>query len=64
MKYNIIDADSHVNSPPDLYQSRVPKAYRDRAPKLVAMDGHDAWVVDGPKAKATHDFGGRSGQAA
>ncbi len=45
MEYRIIDADAHVNSPPDLYLSRVPAKYKDRAPRLVEMDGYDAWVV-------------------
>jgi uncharacterized protein len=46
MDYQVIDADSHVNSPPDLYQTRVPEKYQDRAPKVVAMEGCDAWVID------------------
>src|SRR5262245_15219121 len=47
MEYRVIDADSHVNSPPDLYTSRVAVKYKDRAPQLVDKGGHDAWVVDG-----------------
>jgi predicted TIM-barrel fold metal-dependent hydrolase len=47
VNYQIIDADSHLNSPPDLYQSRVAARYKDRAPRLVSMDGYDAWVVEG-----------------
>ena len=33
----VIDADSHINSPPDLWQKRVPEKYRDRAPRMVDM---------------------------
>src|SRR5215472_1638219 len=47
MDYRVIDADSHLNSPPDLYVSRVPAKYKERAPRLVSADGHDAWVIDG-----------------
>jgi predicted TIM-barrel fold metal-dependent hydrolase len=47
VEYRVIDADSHLNSPPDLYTSRVPAKYKDRAPRIVHEDGHDAWVVDG-----------------
>jgi uncharacterized protein len=47
MEYRVIDADSHLNSPPDLYTSRVPAKYKDRAPRLVHAEGHDQWVVDG-----------------
>jgi predicted TIM-barrel fold metal-dependent hydrolase len=46
MEYRVIDADSHLNSPPDLYSARVPDKYKSRAPRLVPMEGHDAWVVD------------------
>ena len=49
MDYRIIDADSHVNSTPDLYLSRVPASYRERAPRVVEMQGYDAWVVDNKK---------------
>jgi predicted TIM-barrel fold metal-dependent hydrolase len=43
----VIDADSHINSPPDLWQKRVPEKYRDRAPKMVDMGGYDGWQVEG-----------------
>ena len=47
MEYRVIDADSHLNSPPDAYVSRVPAKFKDRAPRIVHRDGHDAWVIDG-----------------
>jgi predicted TIM-barrel fold metal-dependent hydrolase len=47
MKYQVIDADSHLNSPPDVYQPRVPAKFKDRAPKIVRVEDYDAWVVDG-----------------
>jgi predicted TIM-barrel fold metal-dependent hydrolase len=43
----VIDADSHINSPPDLWQKRVPERYRDRAPKMVDMGGYDGWTMEG-----------------
>jgi len=30
--YPIIDSDSHVNEPPELWIDRVPSKWRDRAP--------------------------------
>ena len=44
--YPIIDADAHVNEPPDLWQERVPARLRDRAPKIVRRDGGDWWSFD------------------
>jgi len=46
-KINVIDADSHINSPPDLWQKRVAAKYRDRAPKMVDMGGYDGWSIEG-----------------
>ena len=53
--YQLIDADSHVNEPPDLWTSRVPAQYRDRAPRMESFDEGDAWVVEG--APAPINFG-------
>ena len=47
--YPIIDADAHVNEPPDLWQDRVPARLRDRAPKVVHTDDGDWWSFDDGK---------------
>jgi predicted TIM-barrel fold metal-dependent hydrolase len=47
--YPIIDADAHVNEPPDLWQDRVPTKLRDRAPKVVHTDDGDWWSFDDGK---------------
>ncbi len=50
LTYNIIDADAHVNEPPDLWQKRVPKELKDRAPKGVHLpDGNDGWSLEDGK---------------
>ena len=43
----IISADDHVEEPRDTWQIRVPKALRDRAPKVERLEGGDVWTVDG-----------------
>jgi len=46
-RYSIIDADTHVTEPPDLWTSRVPRALRDRVPR-VAWDPErkeEAWYI-------------------
>lgn len=45
--YRIIDADTHVNEPPDLWTSRLPAKFRDRAPRIERFEQGDAWVLDG-----------------
>lgn len=50
MQYRIIDADSHVNEPADVWQSRVPVRLREMAPKMVTMDdGKIGWSFEGGK---------------
>jgi predicted TIM-barrel fold metal-dependent hydrolase len=44
----VIDADSHISEPPDLWTSRVPRRYVDDVPTLVRTDdGLDAWTMGG-----------------
>ena len=47
--YPIVDADSHVNEPPDLWQESVPAKWKERAPKLVHTEKGDLWHFDGGK---------------
>ncbi len=49
--YPIIDADAHVNEPPDLWIDRVPSKWRERAPQVTHSDGGDLWIFDGGKER-------------
>ncbi len=49
MQYRVIDADSHINNPPDAWRT-LPARYRDPAPRLVDMGGYDGWTVEGRPA--------------
>jgi predicted TIM-barrel fold metal-dependent hydrolase len=49
--YPVVDADAHVNEPPDTWQARVPVALRDRAPKVEHTDEGDVWLFDGGKRR-------------
>jgi predicted TIM-barrel fold metal-dependent hydrolase len=42
----ILSSDSHVFEPPDLWQTRIDHAFRDRAPRMVRIDGADQIVVE------------------
>ncbi len=47
MSYRIISSDSHLEISPERWSNRVPKSYRDRAPRLVKLaNGGDAIVVE------------------
>jgi predicted TIM-barrel fold metal-dependent hydrolase len=47
--HSLIDADTHVNEPPDLWSTRLPKKYLDRAPRMQRFDEGDAWILEGVK---------------
>jgi predicted TIM-barrel fold metal-dependent hydrolase len=48
VQYNVISADNHVLEPRDLFVTRMPKEFRDRAPRVLrGADGGDGWSFDG-----------------
>jgi hypothetical protein len=63
MEYRIISADDHIDLqwlPKDLWQKRVPSAWRDRAPKVVETADGPYWVCGGDR---WDPWGGRMGAA-
>src|ERR1700745_725394 len=42
----VLSSDSHVFEPPDLWQTRIDVAFRDRAPRIERIDGADQIVVE------------------
>jgi predicted TIM-barrel fold metal-dependent hydrolase len=44
---HLIDADTHVNEPPDLWTTRLPARFRDRAPRMERFEQGDAWILEG-----------------
>jgi len=50
MEHKIISADGHMDLfylPPDTFTSRVPARFKDKAPRVVEIDGKPMWVGDG-----------------
>ena len=47
--YPIVDADAHVNEPPELWQDRVPAKLKERAPKIVSTDKGEFWSFEDGK---------------
>jgi predicted TIM-barrel fold metal-dependent hydrolase len=44
--YPIIDADTHVTEPPDLWQKHLPKKFREAGPRVVdSKHGGQAWAI-------------------
>ncbi len=46
-EYRIISSDSHVIEPEDLWEERIDKRFRDRAPRLHHQEDADQWICDG-----------------
>ena len=51
----LIDADSHITEPTDLWTKRAPAKYKDRVPQtgVDSSDGKSYWWVDGDKKFGT-----------
>ena len=46
----VIDSDTHISEPPDLFTSRLPKKWQTSAPKIIMNEatGFENWVI-GPQ---------------
>jgi uncharacterized protein len=47
MSYRIIDVDTHITEPADVWTSRVAAKYRTRVPRVERVDGRDVWMLGG-----------------
>jgi predicted TIM-barrel fold metal-dependent hydrolase len=46
-RIRVIDVDTHITEPADVWTSRVPKKWQDRVPHVVRQGGKDLWMLDG-----------------
>jgi uncharacterized protein len=49
----IIDADTHLTEPHDMWIKRAPAKFRDRVPQVKMLNGTRSWVIDGDKSIGT-----------
>jgi predicted TIM-barrel fold metal-dependent hydrolase len=52
-KLKIIDADTHLTEPHDMWTKRAPASLRDRVPQVKMLNGQRCWVIDGDKSIGT-----------
>lgn len=45
----VIDVDTHLVEPHDLWTKRAPARFKDRVPQVKVVDGVRSWVIDGDK---------------
>lgn len=63
MEYRIVSADNHILEPRDLFETRLPKEFRDRAPRVVrGKDGGDGWSWDGGEPRRTFGIEATAGR--
>jgi predicted TIM-barrel fold metal-dependent hydrolase len=43
---SVIDTDTHLTEPHDLWVSRAPRGYEDRVPHVVEVDGQASWAIE------------------
>lgn len=43
----VVDVDTHLTEPHDLWTSRAPANWRDRVPQVKMINGSRTWVIDG-----------------
>jgi predicted TIM-barrel fold metal-dependent hydrolase len=53
LPFKLVSSDSHVVEPPDLWTSRMDKAHRDRAPRLLSDEQGDYFICEGSKRAGT-----------
>ena len=51
-RYRVIDVDTHLTEPPDVWTARVPASLHDRVPHIERIDGQDVWMCDGERLGA------------
>ena len=44
-RYRVVDIDTHVTEPPDVWTARVERRFADRVPKIRRVDGVDHWFI-------------------
>jgi uncharacterized protein len=63
--YPIIDADTHVTEPPELWTSRLPKKYQEQAPRVIdGVFGGKAWAAPNGRTMAVTILVNTAGQSA
>ena len=43
----VIDVDTHLSEPEDLWTKRAPAKFKDRVPQVGVVDGRVSWVING-----------------
>src|SRR4051794_23246781 len=48
-RYTVIDVDTHLTEPPDIWTARTPAAMHDKVPHIERIEHQDVWMADGQR---------------
>ncbi len=51
-RHSVIDVDTHLTEPADVWTARLPKSMHDKVPHIERIDGKDVWMVAGERLGA------------
>ncbi|MFN8027377.1 MAG: amidohydrolase family protein [Acidimicrobiia bacterium] len=51
-RFPVIDVDTHLTEPPDVWTARMPAKVHDKVPHIERIDGRDVWMADGQRIGA------------
>lgn len=46
-RFKVIDVDTHLTEPPDVWTARMPARLHDKVPHIERVGGRDTWMVNG-----------------
>lgn len=44
-RFKVIDVDTHLTEPPDVWTARLPASMHDKVPQIKRVDGQDVWFI-------------------
>ncbi len=48
-RHAVIDVDTHVTEPPDVFTARVASKWGDAVPHIERIDDYDVWMANGDR---------------
>ena len=48
-RFTVIDVDTHLTEPPDVWTARMPAAMHERVPHIERVEGQDVWMAEGQR---------------
>ena len=60
-RYQLVSVDDHVIEPPDVWETRLPAALRERGPRMQRTEKGEVWVIAGKRVRGIVGLGAMAG---